>query len=186
MHLVKYIFLCLIFDLSNGSTNDQDFNPYEVLGLSRTASDREIRQAYKKLARYWHPDKNSQPNAHEQFTKINAAYEVNSTRDILLQTRREIFNSRFYLTRLNVRIMMNTVQHLRTIIEALIPIIFVIHMISFVRISVVIFISFMNHPMVLRNYFIHVNFSRIFCPIVTKNRTFFSVVRISVCIAVNQ
>ncbi len=76
MHLVKYILIYCLLCLWNLSANNNDFNPYDVLGLTRTATDKEIRQAYKKLARHWHPDKNSEPNAHEQFTKINAAYEV--------------------------------------------------------------------------------------------------------------
>jgi DnaJ-class molecular chaperone len=77
MHLVKYIFICFLLCQSNLSADNTDFNPYDVLGLSRKASEKDIRQAYKKLARHWHPDKNSEPNAHDQFTKINAAYEVN-------------------------------------------------------------------------------------------------------------
>jgi curved DNA-binding protein CbpA len=78
MHLVQYIFIYFLLCLYNlsANNNNNDFNPYDVLGLTRTASDKEIRQAYKKLARHWHPDKNSEPNAHEKFTKINAAYEV--------------------------------------------------------------------------------------------------------------
>jgi DnaJ family protein C protein 16 len=78
MHLINISFLIyflLCFD--NLSANDGNFDPYKTLGLSRTASDQEIRKAYKKLAKHWHPDKNSEPNAHDQFTKINAAYEVN-------------------------------------------------------------------------------------------------------------
>ncbi len=78
MHLVNYILIYFLLCLCYLSADNNDFNPYDVLGLTRTASDKEIRQAYKKLARHWHPDKNSEPNAHEQFTKINAAYEVKS------------------------------------------------------------------------------------------------------------
>ncbi|CAF4709932.1 unnamed protein product [Rotaria socialis] len=76
MHFVQLIFVYIVLCLSDLSAKTNDFNPYEVLGLSRTASDKDIRQAYKKLAKHWHPDKNSEPNAHEQFTKINAAYEI--------------------------------------------------------------------------------------------------------------
>ncbi|CAF0739988.1 unnamed protein product, partial [Didymodactylos carnosus] len=57
-------------------SSGKDFNPYDVLGLKKSATDKEIRTAYKELARHWHPDKNSESNAHDQFTKINAAYEI--------------------------------------------------------------------------------------------------------------
>ena len=89
--------VCLLVSLCNSSSSHNDFNPYNVLGLTRTASDKEIRQAYKRLARHWHPDKNSEPNAHEQFTKINAAYEVTSP--IAQQSFHSIFLSSLDLIR---------------------------------------------------------------------------------------
>lgn len=51
---------------------------YEVLGVSRTASDDEIRKAFRKLARKYHPDVNrDDPKAaEEKFKEINEAYEV--------------------------------------------------------------------------------------------------------------
>src|SRR5690242_6965956 len=57
-------------------------NYYEALGLSRTASEKEVRNAYRKLARKFHPDVN--PNdrgAESRFKEINAAYEVLSDPD---------------------------------------------------------------------------------------------------------
>ncbi|XP_043931188.1 dnaJ homolog subfamily C member 10 isoform X2 [Protopterus annectens] len=54
---------------------DEDY--YKLLGVKREASNREIRQAFKKLALTMHPDKNqNDPDAHEKFLKINRAYEV--------------------------------------------------------------------------------------------------------------
>ncbi|CAF4314234.1 unnamed protein product, partial [Rotaria socialis] len=76
MHSINYIIICFVLGFYYLSANQNDFNPYDVLGVSRTASDKEIRQAYKKLAKHWHPDKNSEPNANDKFTKINAAYEI--------------------------------------------------------------------------------------------------------------
>jgi len=50
---------------------------YKTLGVSRTASDKEIKQAYRKLARQYHPDVNpGNKSAEEKFKDINNAYEV--------------------------------------------------------------------------------------------------------------
>ncbi|MDR1033408.1 MAG: DnaJ domain-containing protein [Bifidobacteriaceae bacterium] len=50
---------------------------YKVLGLTKSASDDEIKKAYRKLARKLHPDQNKDnPQAEEQFKEVTAAYEV--------------------------------------------------------------------------------------------------------------
>src|SRR5262245_60016608 len=49
---------------------------YGTLGVRRDASADEIKRAYRKLAREFHPDVNPDPAAHERFKEINAAYEV--------------------------------------------------------------------------------------------------------------
>jgi len=49
---------------------------YAILGVSRDASADEIKRAYRRLARKYHPDVNPDPEAQERFKEINAAYEV--------------------------------------------------------------------------------------------------------------
>jgi molecular chaperone DnaJ len=49
---------------------------YELLGVSRNSSKEEIKRAYRRLARKYHPDVNKDPNAEELFKEINRAYEV--------------------------------------------------------------------------------------------------------------
>ena len=55
----------------------QDY--YEILGVKRDASDGEIRQAYRKLAMKWHPDRHGESErdtAEAKFKQISEAYEV--------------------------------------------------------------------------------------------------------------
>ncbi|MGI0489052.1 molecular chaperone DnaJ [Pantanalinema rosaneae CENA516] len=49
---------------------------YEILGVSRDADKEDIKRAYRRLARKYHPDVNKEPEAEERFKEINRAYEV--------------------------------------------------------------------------------------------------------------
>lgn len=49
---------------------------YEIMGLKRDASPDEIKKAYRKLARKYHPDVSKEPGAEEKFKEIGEAYEV--------------------------------------------------------------------------------------------------------------
>ncbi|MEX1181441.1 MAG: J domain-containing protein [Cucumibacter sp.] len=52
-------------------------DPYTVLGVSRTASEKEIKFAYRKLAKTWHPDQNkSDPKAQAKFAEATVAYDL--------------------------------------------------------------------------------------------------------------
>ncbi|MEL6221764.1 MAG: DnaJ domain-containing protein [Cyanobacteria bacterium J06627_8] len=53
-----------------------DLNHYDILRVSSTATQAEIKQAYRQLAKQFHPDSNRNVATHEQIAKINAAYEV--------------------------------------------------------------------------------------------------------------
>lgn len=53
-----------------------DTDLYSVLGVARGASDDEIKKAYRKLARQYHPDVNKAPDAGAKFTQVQEAYDV--------------------------------------------------------------------------------------------------------------
>jgi molecular chaperone DnaJ len=60
---------------------------YTVLGIDRTATDADIKKAFRKLAQQWHPDVNTEPGAQERFKEINEAYQVLSD-----ATRRQTYD----------------------------------------------------------------------------------------------
>ncbi len=58
--------------MSSGTKKDY----YEILEIPRNASEEEIKKAYRRLARKYHPDLNKDPSAQEKFKEINEAYQV--------------------------------------------------------------------------------------------------------------
>src|SRR5919199_5377608 len=56
------------------STAKRDY--YEVLGLTRSCSDDDIKKAYRRLALQFHPDRNNAPEATERFKEATEAYQV--------------------------------------------------------------------------------------------------------------
>ena len=52
-------------------------NPYDILGVPKSASEAEIKKAFRKLAKQYHPDRNAKdPKAKEKFAEANSAYEI--------------------------------------------------------------------------------------------------------------
>ncbi|KAF7657869.1 hypothetical protein LDENG_00021420 [Lucifuga dentata] len=58
-----------------------EYDPYKILGVSRSASQVEIKRAYKNLVKEWHPDKNKDPGAEDMFIKISKSYEILSNEE---------------------------------------------------------------------------------------------------------
>ena len=56
------------------ANNKRDY--YEVLGVSRSASEDELKKAFRRLAKQYHPDANKEQGAEARFVEINEAYEV--------------------------------------------------------------------------------------------------------------
>ncbi|XP_022593918.1 dnaJ homolog subfamily A member 3, mitochondrial-like isoform X1 [Seriola dumerili] len=70
-----HVTTCHSFHTSSRLANKQDF--YDVLGVSRSASQKDIKKAYYQLAKKYHPDTNpDDPEAKEKFAKLAEAYEV--------------------------------------------------------------------------------------------------------------
>src|SRR2546428_13828914 len=56
------------------ATNKRDY--YEILGVSRSATDDELKKAYRRLAKQYHPDANKDQGAEARFIEVNEAYEI--------------------------------------------------------------------------------------------------------------
>src|SRR5437764_13143000 len=56
------------------AASKRDF--YDILGVSRNAGDDEIKKAFRRLAKQYHPDANKEQGAEAHFIEVNEAYEV--------------------------------------------------------------------------------------------------------------
>lgn len=63
-------FVCIVLVCIELVISDKPKDYYEVLGVSRQATQKEIKSAFRKLALIYHPDKNKEPNAEEKFRDI--------------------------------------------------------------------------------------------------------------------
>ncbi|XP_067443906.1 dnaJ homolog subfamily C member 16-like [Thunnus thynnus] len=73
------IFLLILSEHLVKTASEHD--PYKILGVSRSASQAEIKRAYKNLAKEWHPEKNKDPNAEDMFIKVSKSYEILSNEE---------------------------------------------------------------------------------------------------------
>jgi molecular chaperone DnaJ len=71
-------------------------NHYQTLQIDRTATHAEIKQAYRRLAKRFHPDSQQQSGNHETIIRINAAYEVLSD-----PQQRQSYDQQLYIHRTN-------------------------------------------------------------------------------------
>lgn len=74
MHILSVLVLTL--RLCSCAVKSDKENYYSILGVKKDASNEEIKQSYRKLAKKWHPDKNSDPSAPKRFLEISEAYET--------------------------------------------------------------------------------------------------------------
>ncbi len=75
MKLSLVIMVVLVYGLAEPVlSGDKDY--YKILGITKAASDKDVKKAFRKLALKYHPDKSSEPGAQDKFREIAEAYEV--------------------------------------------------------------------------------------------------------------
>ena len=67
-------------------------NYFLILGLNTSATERDIKLAYRKLAMRYHPDRNKETGAKERFIQVNEAYEFLSDPSLRVQHRKQLSN----------------------------------------------------------------------------------------------
>ncbi len=76
----EWIFIfpeCVLREWFEGDTQNTNTSTlYGILGILRTATDDEIKSAYRRMVKQWHPDVCKEPNAQEMFVRIKEAYEL--------------------------------------------------------------------------------------------------------------
>src|SRR3990167_1762073 len=75
-----------------------EFNPYKILNIPKTASKSDIKKAYYRLALIYHPDKNFSEEAEQKFKEISMAYKMLTNQQALTSGRELAFDMKLGLT----------------------------------------------------------------------------------------
>ncbi|KAH9454042.1 hypothetical protein Pst134EB_014138 [Puccinia striiformis f. sp. tritici] len=87
-HHIHILAICLLILLTTSDILALD--PYKILGVSRQAELADIKRAYRKLSKKWHPDKNpNNEEAHQKFLELSESWEILSDTEL-----REVFDTR--------------------------------------------------------------------------------------------
>jgi len=81
-------------------------NFYQILEIEKTASQSEIKAAFRKLSFRYHPDLNNHPEAEEMFKRVNEAYQVLS--DPLLK---QIYDERYIKGKINYKLSESNIKY---------------------------------------------------------------------------
>ncbi|KAH9465246.1 hypothetical protein Pst134EA_013138 [Puccinia striiformis f. sp. tritici] len=88
-HHSQFLAICLLI-LFATSDIILALDPYKILGVSRQAELADIKRAYRKLSKKWHPDKNpNNEEAHQKFLELSESWEILSDAEL-----REVFDTR--------------------------------------------------------------------------------------------
>ena len=68
--------LVVVLVMIQTSFSKERFRPYEILEIKRGATQQEVKKAYRRLVKDYHPDKNKAPDAQDVFVRLTKAYEL--------------------------------------------------------------------------------------------------------------
>jgi len=68
--------LVVVMVMIQTSQGKERFRPYEILEIKRGATQQEVKKAYRRLVKDYHPDKNKAPDAQDKFVRLTKAYEL--------------------------------------------------------------------------------------------------------------